>query len=59
MEKQIKQLLTKSRGWLYSRDGEIEVFTKMSDDGEIEWYRQGNREVNSKFVVEIIYEDEE
>jgi hypothetical protein len=60
----IKRLETESRT-IYSRDGEITEFWKETairepdNDRKLElWYRQGNREYNAKYVIELEYEDD-
>lgn len=33
----------------------IEIFTKNGEMAPVEWYRQGNREFNGKYVIEVEY----
>lgn len=33
----------------------IEVFTKNGEMALVEWYRQGNKEFNGKYVIEVEY----
>ena len=52
----IKQILIDGIGWIYSKDGQIEVFDYKGPYDFYPWYRQGNREFNSIHVMEVEYE---
>jgi len=57
MKRKIKQILIDGAGWLYSHNGEIKSFTKNGEMAEVEWFRQGNIEVNGKYVIKVEFED--
>lgn len=59
MNRKIEQILIDGAGWLYSRHGEIESFTKHGEMAEVEWFRQGNIEVNGKYVIKVEFEEVE
>ncbi len=55
MEKRIKQILTEN-GWVYaSPDEPIKQFYVNGDMALVVWFRQGNKEYNGKYVLEIEY----
>lgn len=54
--KKIKKLIIQDIGIVSSSDGEIESFSVNGEMASITWYRQGNREFNGKYVMEIEYE---
>jgi len=54
--KKIKQILIDGIGWIYSKDGPIETFLVNGEMAHVNWYRQGNREFNGKYVKEIEWE---
>ena len=44
-------------GSLESKNGKIERFAVNGEMGMIAWYRQGNKEINGKYVTEIRYKN--
>ena len=54
--KKIKQILVDGQGWIYSEDGEIVRINVNGEMGFVNWFRQGNKEFNGKYVIEIEYE---
>ncbi len=59
--RKIESILIDGQGWHYSKDGEIEKFTKNGKMAEVAWYSQTLEngkmiEFNGKYVVEIVYE---
>ena len=53
--KEIKQILVDNIGWIYATDGKIENFVVNGEMALVNWYRQGNKEYNGRFVVMIEY----
>ena len=58
MDKEIERLYVDQLGYIYSSGGEIETFLVNGEMASITWYRQGNREINGKFVIEVLYSDQ-
>lgn len=56
MKDKIKRLLVDQVGQIYAINGEIKAFSVNGEMASVTWYRQGNREFNGKFVIEIEYE---
>ena len=56
MKNTIKQILVDQVGWIYSKDGIIECIFVNGEMALVNWYRQGNREFNGKYVIIVEYE---
>ena len=54
----IKQILIDGQGWIYSEDGEIRRFGADNGTAFIEWFRQGNKEYNGKYVIIVEFKDD-
>lgn len=57
--KKIKQIDMDQNFSLFASNGEIEPFLVNGEMAHVTWYRQGNREVNGKYVIAIEYYPEE
>ena len=60
MEEEIEAMFVDDIGWVYAmKDGVITdpiiPFFVNGEMASITWYRQGNREFNGKYVIEIRY----
>ena len=53
--KKISNLHVDQIGFVNSLDGEIEPFLVNGEMAHVTWYRQGDREFNGKYVIEIQY----
>lgn len=52
----IDKIYVEDIGWIESSDGEITMFQVNGEMALVNWYRQGNREFNGKYVIEIDYQ---
>ena len=56
--KKIKKLLLDGQGWKQSSDEESITEIKVEGEmGYVRWYKQGDREYNGKYVIELQYEN--
>jgi len=53
----IKEILIDGQGWFYAKDEDIVEFKVNGEMGFVSWYRQGDKEFNGKYVVEIVYKN--
>ena len=51
----IKRILVDQVGQVYAKDGEIECILVNGEMASVNWFRQGNKEWNGKYVIEIEY----
>jgi len=58
MEKEIKSITMENCPGLDSMFGKIERFERAGEMANVGWYRQGNVEVQEKYVARIEYKDE-
>lgn len=54
--KKITRIYIESVGYKHSVDGEITEFTVNGEMAPVKWFRQGNKEWNGKYVIEVEYE---
>jgi hypothetical protein len=53
--KKIEYLQVDQIGWVGNMNGDIEPFLVNGEMAHVTWYRQGSREFNGKYVIEIGY----
>lgn len=56
--KVIHRLLIDQVGQIYRENGQIETMVVNGEMAAVVWYRQGNRDFNGKYVIEVEYVDE-
>ena len=55
-KRKIKQILVAGSGWIYAIQQPITEVEYNGEMAPIRWFRQGNREWNSKYVIEVEYQ---
>ena len=58
MKREIKQLTIEGNISFYAKSEKIERFLKAGEMANIEWFRQGDKEINGRYVMIIRYFNE-
>jgi hypothetical protein len=57
--KKISSLNVDQIGFINALDGEITTFTVNGEMASVTWFRQGDKDINGKYVIMITYFPEE
>lgn len=55
--KEIERIIVEDIGGVFDSEGKIEEFTVNGEMALVRWFRQGQREFNGKYVIEIRYKN--